>query len=424
MAGRITRLPTSAYAAVSVGALRELGGSSRKVVGHEKLPTDGPMRAGVGLHTANGMEPAKLRNVIFFVAQSTAHTGAFESQSGPAWPYVALLVARGGVALPCQSQFPNSTKALYSLLTGRYGSASLEVLESQLRRSNSLARVLEVRGYHIALINGQDLVYQGQRSQIHGMGYGQVYESAELVRLGMESGLDVESTGLGVNDDALMLLVEIDELTPDQPFLLTYYSTSSHFPYDFPGNPPGTDRERHQHAMRYSDQIVEQIMAKLEKRGLADSTLLVVTADHGETFFPDGRFRGRQGLIADSTHRVPLMIYAPGIDLRGAVPETARHVDIVPTVLDLLHISDDTFPTQGVSLIDRGHERPAYLHNYSTLAMSALVEGETIVVHSFATGETWRQPAGVDVTDAVQVVLPSDRASPVIERLQQFANYN
>ena len=409
---------------VFVSAAVDLAKPVATVRGHQNLKTEQPVKQGFRPSDRPELGDKRFRNVVVFVAESTSYAAAFGGQDAPRWPYLASLADRGAAIVPCYSQFPVSTKALYTLLTGRYGAFTLEVLESQLRAVNSLARVLGERGYHSAFVSGQDLVYQGQRSQTANMGYDRVWEYSELVELGRKAGMEIESTGFGAADDALMMLVELDQLSADQPFFLTYYSTSSHYPYDFPGNGDGTDYQRYLRSLEYTDQVVERLERILEEKGLADDTLLVVTSDHGETFNPDGSFRGRGGLISDHTHRVPLVIYAPGVDLREIAVAPARHVDIVPTVLDLMRLESDLLAFQGTSLLEVEAERPVLLHNYSEIRLSAVVEGDTTYVHSFSTGATWQFPSADASTEDSRGEVSEDSQQRIVERLTEFADYN
>ena len=65
--------------------------------------------------------------------------------------------------------------------------------------------------------------------------------------------------------------------------------------------------------------------------------LIVVTADHGESLGDHGE--PAHGIFAyQSTIHVPLILWGPGLEA-GADNRLARHIDIVPTVLDALRLS-------------------------------------------------------------------------------------
>jgi arylsulfatase A-like enzyme/tetratricopeptide (TPR) repeat protein len=67
-----------------------------------------------------------------------------------------------------------------------------------------------------------------------------------------------------------------------------------------------------------------------------ESTIVVLTADHGESLGEHGE--ATHGIFTyESTLRVPLVIRARGLQ-HGIRQDDARHVDIAPTILDLLSI--------------------------------------------------------------------------------------
>ena len=72
-------------------------------------------------------------------------------------------------------------------------------------------------------------------------------------------------------------------------------------------------------------------------RATSGRTLVVLTSDHGESLGEHGE--ATHGVFAyEATLRVPLVIYAPSLFRPRVVSEPVRHVDIVPTVLDVLGI--------------------------------------------------------------------------------------
>src|SRR5207253_1279631 len=65
-----------------------------------------------------------------------------------------------------------------------------------------------------------------------------------------------------------------------------------------------------------------------------ESTVILVTADHGEEFQEHGRL-GHGTQLYDELLRVPLVIAGPGI-VPGRVAEQAQGIDVFPTVSALL----------------------------------------------------------------------------------------
>jgi len=83
------------------------------------------------------------------------------------------------------------------------------------------------------------------------------------------------------------------------------------------------------------DHYVGELLNKLDEHGIADNTLVVFTADHGEALGYHGR-RSKSTFFEESAH-VPLLIRFPGrIDPGITVTETVASLDIFATALDYL----------------------------------------------------------------------------------------
>jgi arylsulfatase A-like enzyme len=87
--------------------------------------------------------------------------------------------------------------------------------------------------------------------------------------------------------------------------------------------------------LAFVDETIGVLLAALERQGRLDSTLIVVTGDHGEAFFEHGLFGHRRDL-SDAVLRVPLIVWGPGLGVPAGrvLDETVSIVDVLPTLLD------------------------------------------------------------------------------------------
>jgi len=101
-----------------------------------------------------------------------------------------------------------------------------------------------------------------------------------------------------------------------------------------------TERERdalrlfYRIQIRYLDRELQRLFEFLDTTFGFDDTALFVTSDHGEEFFDHGDLGHRPKLYDELIH-VPLLAYSEAFD-PGTVSRTVSHVDIGPTVADLL----------------------------------------------------------------------------------------
>ncbi len=83
------------------------------------------------------------------------------------------------------------------------------------------------------------------------------------------------------------------------------------------------------------DGMVGRITAALERAGVADDTAVVFTTDHGEMLGDHGMLEKRS--FYEEASRVPLLMRVPWLSSgRQRVDGSVGHIDLVPTILDLL----------------------------------------------------------------------------------------
>ncbi|MFQ5722514.1 MAG: sulfatase-like hydrolase/transferase, partial [Candidatus Aminicenantales bacterium] len=85
-----------------------------------------------------------------------------------------------------------------------------------------------------------------------------------------------------------------------------------------------------------ADKFVASIVETLKKLNLEDKTMLIVTADHGEQFYEYKHFGhvSKFNPFADTSTRVPLIIYCPLLPHRGKVERLVEIIDLVPTIFE------------------------------------------------------------------------------------------
>jgi arylsulfatase A-like enzyme len=88
--------------------------------------------------------------------------------------------------------------------------------------------------------------------------------------------------------------------------------------------------------VRQFDDCVKDILEALEKNGLADNTIVIVTGDHGDDLYDPGTTllhgQGFNGGLQAS--HVPLIMHVPGVAAKS-IEETVRLIDVMPTLADL-----------------------------------------------------------------------------------------
>lgn len=158
---------------------------------------------------------------------------------------------------------------------------------------------------------------------------------------------------------------QIHALDPAKPFFISYQFYSPHTPIQakaekvaaFEGQ---SSSPTHNHAtyaamIAHLDDVVGELLAALEDRGMLDNTVIVFTSDNGalHNFSSQAPLRGEKGSYYEGGIRVPLVVSWPGRIEPGARSETpVTNLDFFPTFLDVADLAPpDDHATDGDSLL-------------------------------------------------------------------------
>ncbi len=101
--------------------------------------------------------------------------------------------------------------------------------------------------------------------------------------------------------------------------------------------------------IRFVDDRVGELIKFLEEEGLRESTVIIVTADHGEAFWEHGT-RAHAKTVYDEEVRVPLIFNYPKKYSHRVVMQQVSLVDLTPTIAALANVKD-THHREGRNLL-------------------------------------------------------------------------
>lgn len=106
-------------------------------------------------------------------------------------------------------------------------------------------------------------------------------------------------------------------------------------PYDAKAQPVvDKHRLRYRESIMAADESLGRLLDELQRVGRLERALVIVSADHGESF--ERNFIGHAGpLLHDAVLRIPLVIKLPGQSLGRVVDQPVSQADLAPTLLDL-----------------------------------------------------------------------------------------
>ncbi len=294
--------------------------------------------------------PARPRNVLLILQESQRADVTCSSYD----PACALATPLSNALLPSRFAFENlranasvTTIAMSVLFTGLAPTAS----KSETRAAPTLFEYAHAAGYDTAYLTSQHLLFANMWLSVQDVPSGRVVLGTHL---------DPEADMFVGADDALLserATRELGELR--EPFFAVVHYANIHAPRpaddDGPFQPARAGKEdgaaylnAYKNAVHRSDRAVAQLIAELRATELGARTVLLYTADHGEAVGEHGQGCDHGCSLFEEDIRVPGWLDAPDGTLTPSEIESlgsARyaytfHLDLAPTVLDLLGLWD------------------------------------------------------------------------------------
>ncbi|MBI2379174.1 MAG: sulfatase-like hydrolase/transferase [Gammaproteobacteria bacterium] len=247
----------------------------------------------------------------------------------------------------------NGTRmGLFTLFYGLYGNYWFPMLQN--RRSPVLMDRVQELGYELVLQTSSKFSYPE-------------FDQTLFARV-PKSQMHEETEGTNWQRDrnnVARLLAHLDRREPAKPLFFFQFFESPHARYYFPDesairqpyledlNYATMDvqrdieliRARYINAVHHLDQQLGRVFEGLEARGLLDSTIVLVTGDHGEEFLEKGHW-GHNSQFTNEQTRVPLVLHVPG-QAPAVIDSLSSHLDIAATLMPLLGVQS---PAEDYSL--------------------------------------------------------------------------
>ena len=277
-------------------------------------------------------------------------------------PNLDSMAARGIVLDAAQSVAPWTNPAIVSLFTGLYPEAVLRaaphreaIRQAIPARLDTLAQRLKRAGYRtVALVDHPGIVPS--------LNFAAGFDVFERLYLDSEAG----AWDLSEADYVFARVQEHLQASSEAPLFVYLHVVYPHRPYEPPPSHQslfGAGFERNRRAeregminmydaeIRYTDDLIGRIDRFLRDSGLATTTWMLVTSDHGEGFWEHERAEHGNSMFEELLH-IPMILVPPG----GRSTEPARIeerislVDVLPTVLDIAGVGMEE-PLDGQSFL-------------------------------------------------------------------------
>lgn len=320
------------------------------------------------LHALPGQvsAPAARHNVLFIVLESIRHDVVGAYQQDPAarksvTPFIDSLVHQGWKVERAYTTIPHTSKALVGIYCGTFARFSPLISESEPGGLpfNCLPKLLASNGYSTAHFQTAPAEFEDRTGLLDNLGF-----STQLTQSNFP-GDEWQRFGYIAMDDRAMVRPAVSWMKEQQaagkPFLASVLTVLTHHPYASPASnrsirEPADAYESYMEALGYTDKVLAELFSEMNKSGLLENTLVIVTGDHGEAFAEHGLIT-HNGVAFEEGMRVPMILWGKMLGAPKTIGGLRQHLDLVPTVFDLLGVKHKgAFP--GISLLqERGHRQ-------------------------------------------------------------------
>ena len=285
---------------------------------------------------------AAKHDVIFFIIETGPARYMQIDENLEHVPCIRKLRQNSFIGTNHFSTYPYTSRAWFSILSSIYPSNSRYNFTERppVKKIPGVIRSLSDIGYVTAYYAPCKGRFGDDEGMYNSLGF--AFQKYTENSSSYKTSDDIAALGLMLND--------INQwIQQDKRYCVAFAPLVSHAPWrDMSRDGSAkTIPERGKILLSLLDSWLGEIFELLQKNNRLNDTIIVVTADHGiRTREEDPVFSG--GMIDEYSFKVPLMIYAPRVlDSPESIPHVTSHIDISPTVLDLLGIGTNRDLEQG-----------------------------------------------------------------------------
>jgi phosphoglycerol transferase MdoB-like AlkP superfamily enzyme len=272
----------------------------------------------------------KKQNVVFIVLESFSQEYVDQGYT----PFLSKLSEK---SLYYNSNYANgrrSLEALPSILSGFPSLIGKPIYQSQFQANEflGLPQILKNSGYQTSFFHGGKLGTMDFDAYCKSVGIEKYYAMEDYPNQDHYDG------HWGIYDHHFLNYFTGILNKQQEPFFSSIFTLSSHQPYSIPPDIRSFfsqgSLEIHK-SIQYVDNSLKDFFERVKGSSWYENTLFVITADHTQKL-ETKKFQNQLG-----HYRVPLMFFHPLIDLSQFKKDRiTQHVDILPTVLDILGINE------------------------------------------------------------------------------------
>ena len=245
-----------------------------------------------------------------------------------------------------------SNRGIGSLFSSYPGLPYDAIIENPFKSEKlpHLIKSIKAQGYHTAFYYGGEIDFANFRAYFNQGG-------ADKIISKLDFDFSSSNTKWGIHDDIVFDTLFNDLNKETTPFFYTLFTLSSHEPFDIPIEPIfGSENNENsfKSAMHYTDACLGKFIEQAKKTTWWDSTLVVITADHGTTQI-NNTSNGQK-----ETFHIPLIWLGGALAITDTIISSVScQLDLAPTLLAQLKINPPEY-VYGRNILSSNYQSRAY----------------------------------------------------------------
>lgn len=287
------------------------------------------------IHSPNAGNNFQKKNVVVLIIESLGRNYLSYFNGSSKTPFIDSIFRESLVFQNAYANAKESTQGVTAVVASIPSWQDEPYIFSKYATNNiqSFASILKPLGYSTYFLHGATKGSMGFDGFAYSAGFDQFIPREDFPDQSQYDG------PWGIWDEPFLKHMASKLNQTKEPFLSVFFSLSTHHPFNIPSKFESTftiNGHPVNKTVQYADYALRHFFDSIKHTSWFSNTLFVITADHtGPNTAPN--FNNKIDMS------IPIVFYTPDGSLKGVRDDVASQIDILPSVLDLLHYNKPYF---------------------------------------------------------------------------------
>lgn len=303
--------------------------------------------------------PKKPKNICIIIMEGVSAdvSGFLQGEAPNCLSRSTKWMKKGNSTSHCYATGDRTNKGIVSILSGWPGNPWQGILHEPQRANKlpNLAQLMRENRRDTRFYYGGDLRFANLKSYLKTGGFEHIFEQSSFNDQGKKG-------SWGFHDEVVLDKLYQDLSQGSKPVFSVAMLSSSHEPYDVIESEED-EVNKYYASVRYVDSCLDDFFMKVESDKNLDSTLFIITSDHGKYLQNERTHFGQRGFF-----RIPFWVWEKSVERseigRFFENRCFSQADLYNTIYELMNHELDPKAKFSRSLLRKDHQNNAAFHMY------------------------------------------------------------